>query len=63
MKKQKYTYFIYAFVIVIFLLHFFQVDALPNVSSQITFQEGEFSIGDIYCVEEQKNSSIGHSDW
>ena len=63
MNKQKYTYSIYGFVVLIFLLHFFLVDALPNVSSQITFQEGEFSIGDIYCAEEQKNSSIGHSDW
>ena len=42
----------------IFLLHFFLVDALSNISSQIIFQEGEFSIGDIYCAEEQKNS-----DW
>ena len=58
MKKQKYTYSIYGFVVVIFLLHFITVDALPNVSSQIIFQEGEFSIGDIYCAEEQKNS-----DW
>ena len=58
MKKQKYTYSIYGFVTVIFLLHFFQVDAFPDVSSRITFQEGEFSIGDIYCAEEQKNS-----DW
>ena len=63
MKKQKYTYSIYGFVIVIFLLHFSPVDALPNVSSQAIFQEGKFSIGDIYCAEEQKNSSIGHSDW
>jgi hypothetical protein len=46
MKKQKYTYSIYGFLVVIFLLHFVLVDASPNVSSQITFQEGEFSIGD-----------------
>ena len=58
MKKKKYTYSIYGFVIVIFLSNFFQVNALPDVSSQIIFQESEFSIGDIYCVEEQKNS-----DW
>ena len=63
MKKQKYTYSIYGFVVVIFLLHFIPADALANVSSQITFQEGEFSIGGIFCTEEQKNSSIGHSDW
>ena len=63
MNKQKYTYSIYGFVVLIFLLHFFPVDALPNISSQIIFQEGKFSIGDIYCPEEQKNSSIGHSDW
>ena len=54
MKKQKNTYSIYAFVSVFFLLHFSQADALPDVSSQIIFQEGEFSIGDIYCAEEQK---------
>ena len=58
MKKQKYTYSIYGFAAIIFLLRFNLVDALPNVSNQITFQEGEFSIGDIYCAEEQKNS-----DW
>ena len=58
MKKQNHIYFICCFVVVIFLLNFTAVDALPNVSSQITFQEGEFSIGDIYCAEEQKNS-----DW
>jgi len=58
MKKQKHIYFICCFVVVIYLLNFTAVDALPNVSSQITFQEGEFSIGDIYCAEEQKNS-----DW
>ena len=58
MKKQKYTYSIYGFAIIIFLLRFNLVDALPNVSNQIAFQEGEFSIGDAYCAEEQKNS-----DW
>ena len=58
MNKQKETYSIYGFVVLIFLLHFFLVDASPSISSQIIFQEGEFSIGDIYCAEEQKNS-----DW
>ena len=58
MNKQKDTYSIYGFVVLIFLLHFFLVNASPNISSQIIFQEGEFSIGDIYCAEEQKNS-----DW
>jgi formylglycine-generating enzyme len=58
MKKQKYTHSIYGFLLIIYLLSVNLVNALSDTSSQITFQEGEYSIGDIYCAEEQKNS-----DW
>jgi formylglycine-generating enzyme required for sulfatase activity len=58
MKNKKIIYFIYIIVVIVFSLHFNHVAALPKSSSQINFKEGEFSIGNIYCAEEQKNS-----DW
>ena len=58
MKNKKSIYSIYIFVVIIFSLLFNLVYALPKVSSQINFKAGEFSIGNIYCAEEQNNS-----DW
>ena len=57
-NKKKYTYSFYGFALIIFFLNCNAVSALTNETSQILFQEGEFSIGDIYCAEEQSNS-----DW
>jgi len=57
-NKKKYTYSFYGFALIVFFLNCNAVSALTNETSQILFQEGEFSIGDIYCAEEQSNS-----DW
>ena len=58
MKKQNYTCLIFALTAIFFLLDHCLVYAEINDNSRVVFMEGEFSIGNRYCTEEQNNS-----DW
>ena len=58
MKKQDYTCLIFALTAIFFLLDHCLVYAEINDNSRVVFMEGEFSIGNTYCTEEQNNS-----DW
>ena len=58
MNNNKYVYFICKYMVVIILSTYISVSAENNDANQINFKEGEFSIGDVYCSEEQSNS-----DW
>ena len=58
MNKNKYIYITCNYMVVIFLSFYIPVSAENNDGNQVNFKEGEFSIGDVYCSEEQNNS-----DW
>ena len=58
MKIIICTRFICSFISLFFLLISDTAYSDSNNSNRIIFQEGDFSIGDLYCLEEQKNS-----DW
>lgn len=58
MKKHKYIYLLCTILALFFICNFKIIDAVGNDNRKIIFPESEFSIGDLYCKEEQRNS-----DW
>ncbi|MBT3515691.1 MAG: formylglycine-generating enzyme family protein [Nitrospina sp.] len=58
MNNLRHRYFIYFFSLLSFLLICNNLYALSSVNNRIDFQDSDFSMGNVYCSEEQKNS-----DW
>lgn len=58
MRRRCKTCLLHAIVILLFLFSVDPAVAGSNVDQRIAFQSAEFSMGDIFCAEEQDNS-----DW